>query len=336
MKIVLFGITWAASQNFFILAPLLLISIFFFLWKLRRLLGAIRFLSASSKTKKLFSGLSFRRYIFKTAFGFVGLVFLFLALLRPQWDKKEQLVEQKGRDLFIAFDISRSMLVQDCKPNRLECAKEKVRELLKYLECERVGLILFSGSTCVQCPLTNDYSAFFMFLDQLDVETISSGTTAIDAAIKKALSSFQSMPARKNKLLILLTDGEDFSSNLAGVRAEAAQEGMTIFALGVGTPEGGPIAIFDREGNQVGHQKNQDGSAIISRLNEGILHNLAQQTGGTYLRMTADNSDIKALIKRIETFEKERFQDKEISDLQEKYPYFLVVSFICFALEWIL
>jgi len=336
MKTVLFGITWAAVQNSFIVIPLLLVSILFFVWKLKRLHCAVQFLSKSHKTKKYFSGLSFKRYLLKIILGFVGLLFLFLALLRPQWDKKQQIVEQKGRDLFIAFDISRSMLVQDCKPNRLAFAKAKVKELLKHLACERIGLILFSGSTCVQCPLTNDYSAFFMFLDQLDVETISSGTTAIDAAIKKALQSFQSMPARKNKLLILLTDGEDFSSNLAGVRAEAAKEGMTIFTLGVGTPEGGPIPVLDQKGNQTGHQKKADGSAIISRLNEGILHNLAQETGGTYLKMTADDSDIKVLLKQIEKFEKEKFEDKEISDLQEKYPYFLAVSFICFALEWIL
>ena len=127
-----------------------------------------------------------------------------------------------------------------------------------------------------------------------------------------------------------------FSSNLAGVRAEAVREGMTIFTLGVGTIEGGPIPIFDHNGVQVGHQKDQKGSAIISRLNEGILHNLADQTGGVYLRMASDNSDIKTLVSWIEKFEKERFEDKEISDLQEKYPYFLGISFICFALEWIL
>jgi len=336
MKTILFGVTWASAQNSFIVIPLFLLALFLFAWKLKKIYAAIAFLSKNKKNKTVFSGFSAKRYVFKAALFFAGLFFMCLALLRPQWDKKEQLVEQKGRDLFIAFDISRSMLVQDCQPNRLECAKAKVKQLLKHLECERVGLILFSGSTCVQCPLTNDYSAFFMFLDQLDVETISSGTTAIDQAIKKALNSFASMPARKNKLLVLLTDGEDFSSNLAGVRAQAAQEGMTIFTLGVGTPEGGPIPLFDETGKQVGHQKDANGAAIISRLNEGILHNLAQQTGGTYLRISSDDSDIKALLKQLEAFEKEKFEDKEISELQEKYPYFLVVSFICFAFEWIL
>ena len=141
---------------------------------------------------------------------------------------------------------------------------------------------------------------------------------------------------RKNKLLVLLTDGEDFSSNLAGVRQEAVREGMTIFTLGVGTPEGGPIPLFDEQGQQAGHQKDKDGKAIISRLNEGILHNLAAQTGGIYLRLAQDDSDIKTLVRFIEKFEKERFEDKEVSTLQERYPYFLAVSFICFALEWII
>ena len=144
------------------------------------------------------------------------------------------------------------------------------------------------------------------------------------------------MPTRKNKLLFILTDGEDFSSNLAGVRKEAAKEGLTIFTLGIGTSDGGPIPKFDREGNSAGYQKNKDGKVIISRLNEGILHNLAQETGGVYLRATYNDQDIKTLSRYIQKFEKEQFGDKEISELQEKYPYFLVGALVCFLCEWLI
>ena len=335
MKTVLFGITWATFQNIVVLPVVIMIFIFLLL-KLKRIREAVFLLSQSVRTKFLLKNISPVKQIIKIVLMTVGLVFLFLALLRPQWSKKEQIVAQEGRDLFIAFDVSRSMLVQDCAPNRLECAKQKVKMLLDNFECERVGLILFSGSTCVQCPLTNDYAAFFMFLDQLDVETISSGTTAIDQAIKKALSSFKSMPTRKNKLLILFTDGEDFSSNLAGVRADAVKEGLTIFAIGVGTPDGGPIPNFNEHKKFIGHQKDLKNKIIISRLNEGILDNIAQQTGGHYLRITHDDKDIKSLVCFVEKFEKEKFEDKKVSVLEDRYPYFLVVSFISFALEWLL
>ena len=335
MKTVFLGITWAALHNGIVL-PLLLIATALLVWRFVRVRKVIALLAKSVRTSFLLKNVSVFRHGVKALLLIIGLFFLFFALLRPQWHKKEQIVEQKGRDLFIAFDISRSMLVQDCKPNRLDCAKAKVHSLLNRFECERVGLILFSGSTCVQCPLTSDFSAFFMFLDQLDVETISSGTTAIDQAIKKTLSIFKAMPVRKNKLLVLLTDGEDFSSNLAGVRKEAIKEGLTIFAIGVGTPEGGPIPFFKPNGDRDGYQKDRSGNIVISRLNEGILHNLADQTGGNYIRLTEDDKDIDLLVRCVQKFEKERFDDKKVSTLQEKYPYFLAVSFICFALEWLL
>jgi len=335
MKTVFLGITWAALHNSIVL-PLLFVAVVLLVWRFRRVQKAIALLAKSVRAPLLFQNVSVARHGIKAVLLSIGLFFLFFALLRPQWDKKKQIVEQMGRDLFIAFDISRSMLVEDCKPNRLDCAKAKVHSLLNRLECERVGLILFSGSTCVQCPLTSDFSAFFMFLDQLDVETMSSGTTAIDQAIKKTLSMFKSMPIRKNKLLVLLTDGEDFSSNLVGVRKEAVKEGLTIFAIGVGTPEGGPIPIFKPNGDRDGYQKDRSGNVIISRLNEGILHNLAKQTGGNYLRLAEDNKDIDVLVRCVQKFEKERFNDKKVFTLQEKYPYFLAVSLVCFALEWLL
>lgn len=335
MKTTFFGITFAAFQYVFSL-PLLVLAIALLVWRFVRSRRAIQLLATSNRSISLLRNTSTTKHAIKFLLQSIGLCFLFVSLLRPQWNKKEEIINQHGRDLFIAFDISRSMLVQDCKPSRLAFAKEKIRSLLNLLECERVGLILFSGSTCVQCPLTDDYGAFFMFLNQLDVETISSGTTAIDQAIKKALTTFKSMPTKKNKLLVLLTDGEDFSRNLAGVRSEAAKEGLTIFALGVGTPEGGPIPLFDEKGELIGHQKDKEEKIIISRLNEGILHNLAQQTGGTYIRLSPEKDDIEKLVHKVEQFEKEQFQDKKISLLEEKYPYFLAVSFICFVLEWLL
>jgi len=335
MKISLFGINWAAPENLIVVLPLFAAGILLLTWRFVKRRRAIRFLSNSQNRKTTLLYTSVTKQALKFLLSIIGFVFIPFAFLRPQWDKKQEVVAQEGRDVFIAFDISRSMLVEDVQPNRLEFAKKQVKNLLRILESERVGLILFSGLTIVQCPLTNDFAAFHMFLDQLDVETISSGTTAIDQAIKKALASFSLMPTRKSKLLVLLTDGEDFSSDLAGVRKEAAAQGLTVFALGVGSPEGGPIPFFDEKGNKAGHQKDQQGAIIISRLNEGILHNLAEQTGGKYMRLQHED-DLDVLVRHIKTFEKERFDDKKIEQFEEKYPYFLFVSFICFALEWLL
>ena len=326
----LFGITFAAAKNLVFL-PLLVLGIVLLVWRYTKINLAIKKLASFDKINFLFENFSRLRNIVKIILVAVGLASLFLGLLRPQWNKREEVVIQEGRDLFIAVDISRSMLAQDYKPNRLEFAKKKIRKLVNMLNSERVGLIVFSGSTILQCPLTSDYSAFFMFLDQLDVETISSGTTALDQPIKKVLDIFKNMQAKKTKLLVIFTDGEDFSSNLAGVREQATQEGVKIFTMGVGTPEGAPIPLIDEKGQKEGHIKDKSGNVVFSKLNEGILSVLAQETGGLYERLSQDDSDIKRLVLAVEKFEKEKFEDKKLPALEEQYHYFRTLAKDCFA-----
>lgn len=266
----------------------------------------------------------------------IGFFFLCVAMLRPQWNKSEETVMQEGRDMYIALDISRSMLAADCKPNRLAYAKEKIKRLIKKLSCERVGLILFSGSAFVQCPLTSDYAAFFLYLDAVDAELISSGTTALDQAIQQALTSFAAVPDRKNKLLVVLTDGEDFSRNLQTIKQEAADAHLSIFTIGIGTPEGAPVPLFDHHGNSIGHQKDAKGGVVISRLNEQILESLSQDAGGRYLRATDNDDDIIAFNRLVQSFDKEQLVERKHSRYEDQYHYFLLMAFICFALEWLL
>lgn len=329
------GITWAATSTF-IYSPILIIALACMIYRLARVKQVVSLLSSPHHSGRILKNFSWARQICKVIFLSIGLVFLFLALARPQWGKKEEKIAQEGRDLFIALDISRSMLAQDCKPNRLACAKAKIKLLVERLSCERVGLILFSGSSFVQCPLTSDYAAFYMFLDQIDVETISSGTTSLDQAIMLTLDTFKTLSNRKNKLLAIFTDGEDFSMQLPRVKEEIKNMGLHIFAIGVGTEQGAPIPLTDERGKQKGHQKDKKGNVVISHLNEQLLASLAQDSGGIYIRMTPDDSDMRALIKKVVSYEKEKFQDKKVSTYQEQYPYFLAISLICFAGEWIL
>jgi Ca-activated chloride channel family protein len=277
-----------------------------------------------------------KKQLFKCLLMVLGVLFLCIALLRPQWSKTEETVMQTGRDVYIALDISRSMLASDCKPNRLMYAKEKIKRLLKKLSCERVGLILFSGSAFVQCPLTSDYTAFDLYLDAVDAELISSGTTALDQAIRQALISFSTMPERKSKLLILFTDGEDFSQNLHDIKRESAEANLSIFTVGIGTVDGAPVPLFDEHGVLIGHQKNSQGGVVISRLNEGILRTLAQDAGGSYIHAADNDDDITTLVRSVNAFEKEQLGERKMSRHEDQYHYFLLISFICFALEWLL
>ena len=324
------------SSMYIIFVALVCIVAGLLIYRLKHTLNSVSLLAGDRFEKKFILHFSRGRYIVKMILFFLGILFLLLALMRPRWGTKEELIRQEGRDLFIALDVSRSMLAQDVQPNRLEKAKQKIRSLLKKLDCDRVGLILFSGSTFVQCPLTTDYGSFHMFLDQIDAETISSGTTAIDHAIKRALQSFAQSPARKNKLLVLFTDGEDFSQNLSGIKQKARADGLHIFAVGIGTSEGAPIPLTDLHGNPAGHQRDHVGNVVISKMNEQLLYSVAQESGGTYLRATSDDRDKKHFVKAVHMFEKEALDDKKINSLKERYYYFLALSFFCLALEWLL
>ncbi len=245
----LFGIYWASSDNLWYL-PLVVILVFLVIKNYVRIKKAVAFLVHPTYRTTLFQHFSLKRSFAKMVLLLAGLIILFLAFLQPQWGKKEERVVQEGRDVLVLLDISRSMLAQDFKPNRLEFAKLKIKHMLSQLDADRVGLVLFSGTAFLQCPLTQDYGAFSMFLDQVDVETISSGTTAIDTALSTAVEVYSLAPERKSRLVILFTDGEDFSLDLAGIEKKAEELKLTVFALGVGTLEGAPIPIIDQQGNQ--------------------------------------------------------------------------------------
>ena len=326
-------IMWGAPSNsvWFFLAVLMFLLLCYRYRKQRRIQNFL-----VGNHRQFLRNISPKKQLFKCLLMVTGFLFLCIALLRPQWSKTEETVMQTGRDVYIGLDISRSMLASDCKPNRLVCAKEKIKRLLKKLSCERVGLILFSGSAFVQCPLTSDYAAFDLYLDAVDAELISSGTTALDQAIRQALTSFSAIPERKSKLLVLFTDGEDFSQNLNDIKQESVDAHLSIFTVGVGTTDGAPVPLFDEHGALIGHQKNSQGGVVISRLNEGILRALSYDAGGSYIHVTDNDDDITALVRSVNSFDKEDLGDRKISRHEDQYHYFLLVSFICLALEWLL
>lgn len=327
-------ITWGALQRLpLIIIPFFIAGILLYrrikIYRRSSLLSGIKFRHLMSKNSTI---LSYVKIVLYSA----GLLFFIIALFKPMWDKKEETVMQEGRDLFIALDISRSMLAQDCLPDRLACAKKKIKQLVQSLESQRVALILFSGSAFVQCPLTSDYGAFFMFLDQVDVETISSGTTAIDQALKITLETIKGMAPKKHKLLALFTDGEDFSAHLNALKKNVMQENLKIFTFGVGSEHGAPIPLYDQRGIMMGHQKDRQGKIVISRLNSDLLESLSCDAGGMYIKMTENNDDIVHVTKTLNALEKEAIEEKKVSHAQDRYYYPLFMSFICLMLEWII
>ena len=331
----LFGISWLANKTIYWI-PLLGTALYvvYYAWKKRSRLVAS--LAAPHWIEQMVAHFSVRKNNVKALLYAIALVFIFLGLLRPQWGNKEQIVEQEGRELFVALDISRSMLASDVKPHRLAFAKSKIKKLLKLLPAERIALLVFSGDAVMQCPLTRDTAAFKMFLDQVDVETISSGTTSLDRAILKIIRTMEKMPTRKNKILVIFTDGEDFSSGLSEVKEEVKNAGLHIFTYGVGTVQGAPIPILSDEGLPVGYEKNEQGNVVLSQLNQGILQALSRESGGKYISPTQSDEDLQSLVIEVEKYEKETFEDKHLSRKEDRYPFFIAVSFVCLLLEWLL
>jgi Ca-activated chloride channel family protein len=331
----LFGITFRAPENnIYCLLLVAMLAVLIYRWY--RTAQIIKMLGKTVNGRRFLHNSSLLRITIKNIMWALALIPLFLVLLHPSWNKKEEIVIQEGRDLFIALDISRSMLAQDILPSRLEFAKSQICSLVNMLHSDRIGLILFSGSSFVQCPLTSDKAAFRMFLDQIDVDTIASGATALDQALAQAINAFKQSGTQKNKLLVIFTDGEDFSHNLAVLKQEALNERLTIFTVGIGTIQGAPIPTFDLQAKQSGHLRDAKGAVVISHLNEPVLQALAQDVGGTYFKLDKSSNNLDQLINLIQKREKEKIEERTFSQLIEQYPIFLVVSFILLAIEWLL
>jgi Ca-activated chloride channel family protein len=258
-----------------------------------------------------------------------GLALMILALAGPRWGSHYQEVSQKGVDIMLAVDVSSSMLVEDVQPTRLERARREVHDLLQVVAGDRVGLVAFAGAAFVQCPLTLDYGALTMFLEALRPDLIPVPGTDLGGAVDTALSAFD--PASEtDRVILLITDGEDNEG--AGLRAaeRAARAGVKIFIFGIGDPAGGPVP----EG-QGGFKKDAGGRMIMSRLDESGLKRIAEVTGGTYVRSTGGDLDLDLLYYsgiKMKT-EASVLKSGKIKVYEERFAAFILVAFVLLLLE---
>jgi Ca-activated chloride channel family protein len=230
-----------------------------------------------------------RRFL-KASFLLLSLGLMLFALAGPRWGSHYQEVHRRGADIMVAVDVSPSMLVEDVDPNRLERARREVRDFLQVVEGDRVGLVAFSGAAFVQCPLTFDYGALIMFLNALEPGLVPVRGTDLGAAIETAASAFD-FDAETDKVILLITDGEDNENQgLHGAR-KAAEKEVKVLVFGIGEPAGGPIPQSDHGG----FKKDKDGKVVVSRLNEAGLQEIAKAAGGTYVRSVAGDLDLDVL-----------------------------------------
>ncbi|HSR68032.1 MAG TPA: VWA domain-containing protein [Acidobacteriota bacterium] len=303
----------------YLLVPLLAL---FLWWAWRRKKQVLQTFAGSRLAPKLAQMVNRRAPLYKALLLVVALTLLITALARPQFGTRLETVRREGLDIIIALDVSESMLAEDIAPNRLEKAKHAVSSLIRRLDGDRIGLVAFAGEAFVQCPLTLDYGAAQMFLRSMDTQLLSVPGTNLGKAVELSLKAFQS-GEMKHKVLILITDGEDHQGQPLEKAEEASDQGVTIFTVGIGSPQGVPIPEFDQRGRRVGFKKNQQGEVVTTALDEASLERIAETAQGRYFRATPGEDELAELAGEIESMEKRELDSQQFRRYEEQFQLFL-------------
>lgn len=322
-----------AYQNYLpgIYAAIAALVIFYLMVLVRRRTLMERF-SAKSLIGDIASSASTGRKIFRMAVMVLAMALCMLALARPQWGFVWEETKKTGIDMLIAIDVSKSMLASDVKPNRLERSKFAVKDLLKKLNGDRIGLIAFAGTAFLQCPLTIDYNGFMLALDDLTTVSIPRGGTSITSAIREAMLVFKG-PEKKFKVLVIITDGEDFEGDALKAAKQAAELGIKIYCVGAGTQEGDLIPAVGSNGER-GYLADKLGQVVKTKLNEDILKKIALSTGGSYVRATQAEFGLVLLYdKSISKLEKKDIDSKMRRHYQDRFQYLLALALFLLFLE---
>lgn len=260
---------------------------------------------------------------------------LVVALANPQIGTRMEDVKQEGVDIFIALDVSKSMLAEDIKPNRLEKAKYEISNLIDRLAGDRIGMIVFSGEAYTQFPLTIDYAAAGLLLDVVDVESVPNPGTAIGSAIQQSMKSFN-YDEPSSKVLVIMTDGENNSGDAVEQAKIAAEKGVRIYTIGLGSGSGAPIPVYNASGQQVDFKRDRSGNIVLTKLDEYSLQEIATIGKGKYYRATNAQDELDAIYKDINTLEKRGYGAKQFTEFDDKFQYFLFTALLALVAEVIL
>jgi Ca-activated chloride channel family protein len=266
--------------NYLYLLPIVFIMVLAYIVFYKNRQNAIKKFVQAELMDSIVASVSKRKQKIKAIFVITALLFIIFSLVQPKWGYHWEDVERRGIDLVVAVDTSRSMLADDIKPNRLQAAKREINDLINVIDGDRVGLVAFAGTAFLQCPLTLDYGAFNLFLDDINTNLIPVGGTSFGEAIKKSMSAFSSK-LKKHKAIVLITDGEDHQGNAMEMAKAAKEQGIVIYTVGVGKKEGAYIKLKDGKGNET-LLKDREGQVVKTRLDEVLLNKIALETGGAY------------------------------------------------------
>ena len=252
--------------------------------------------------------------------------FFVIGLARPQIGAKLSERQTKGAEIMICLDVSNSMLAQDYTPSRLDRAKLAISSLVDKLHDDRIGLIIFAGSSFVQLPVTTDYVSAKMFLSSIDAGSVPVQGTAIGDAIRTAMKSF-SAQSEKSLVIILISDGENHEDDAVAAAKEAFQAGIRIYTVGVGSAAGQPIPV---DGELL---RDKDGNIVVSHLDEKTLRQVAEAGGGAYIQAGNEEFGLNPIINDIRAMEGELFSSVVFEEYDEQYMYFFAIALILLVIE---
>ncbi|MBS3770318.1 MAG: VWA domain-containing protein [Bacteroidales bacterium] len=266
------------------------------------------------------------RPVLKFIFLILALTSVIFALANPQFGSRLEKVKREGVEVMIALDVSNSMLAEDIEPNRLERAKRAISKMVDQLSNDKIGLIVFAGDAYVQVPLTTDYSAVKMYLSAINTDIVPRQGTAIGSAVELAIRSFDE-ESEMDKALIIITDGENHEGDVMKVTREAEEKGITVHAIGMGDPSGSPIPLREENGATV-YQKDQQGNAVVSKLNEETLEKIAAQGNGIYIHASNARTGLNELFEEISKMNQQEIESKVYTDYQSRFQYLIAIALI--------
>ncbi len=319
---------FANPEFFWLLAAIPLLA-GVFVWSAWRRRKRIESFGDPGTVRPLMPDASPGRYLTKFIFMLAAFALIVTALARPQLGSKLKEVKVEGVELMFAVDVSNSMLAQDFEPNRLERTKHAINRLLEGLQQDKVGLIVFAGDAYVQLPITSDYMTARNFTRQVSTNMVSRQGTAIGAAIDLAASSFSS-ESEGSRVIILVTDGENHEDDAIAAAKRAAEKGIKIYTIGIGTPEGAPIRIGED------FIRDAEGNMVVTKLDETVLRQIALLTDGAYIRSTNQSLGLTEIITKINETEKKEFSARMFEEYDEQFRFFIAAALVLIIVGWLI
>lgn len=313
----------------YLLAILPLLAVFY-VYTNYRLRKRMRKYGDLALLRQLMPDVSAHRVHLKFGLMFTAIALIIFVLARPQFGSKMETVKRSGIETVIALDISNSMLAEDVQPNRLEKSKRLVSKLMDSFTNDKVGMIVFAGQAFTQLPITSDYISAKMFLDAIDPSLIVSQGTDIGGAINLATKSF-TPKEEVGRAVIIITDGENHEGGAEEAARAAAEKGMQVFVLGVGSPEGAPIPAATGRSNDF--RKDKEGNVIVTRLNEQMCRQIAQAGKGMYIRVDNSNSAQRILQAEIDKLAKADVETTVFTEFDEQFVVVAWIALIVLVLE---